>query len=77
VEIAIEGRPAATRALPADEWTTVEIGVRDTSNAPFRRVDIRANHEWTQEVTLGQRPVRRPISAMVASIEWTSIDSVR
>jgi Cu/Ag efflux pump CusA len=77
VAVAIAGRPVAARVLPEDEWTTIEVGLRDTGGGPFRRVDLRANQEWDQEVRLGQRPARRPISAMVGAIEWTSLDSVR
>lgn len=74
VEIAIEGRPVASRVLPEEEWTTIDLGVRGRAWGPFRRIDLRANQGWTQGVRLAQRPAERPISAMVRAIEWTSLD---
>jgi hypothetical protein len=36
-------------------------------------VDFRVNQEWFEEVRLGQRPARRPVSLMVERIEWIPI----
>jgi hypothetical protein len=33
-------------------------------------VDFRANQMWTEEVRLGQRIARRPITVMAAEITW-------
>ena len=35
------------------------------TRAGFRRVDFRANQEWFEEVRLGRRTARRPVSLMV------------
>jgi hypothetical protein len=31
------------------------------------------NQEWLQEVQLGQRKAKRPITVMAASIEWVPL----
>ena len=77
IEIAIAGRLAGRRELPAGRWVAVDIGVRAAERMPFRRIDLRANQQWTQTVGLGRRRAQRPISAMVGAISWTSTDPVR
>ena len=61
------------REIRPEVWTTIDLGVRDTVRTPFRRIDLRANEEWTEEVQLGRRTARRPISAMVQEITWTPL----
>ena len=73
VDIVIGGQVVERRAIPSDRWTTIDLGVRDTVRTPFRRIDLRANEEWTQEVRIGRRTARRPISAMVGEIRWTPL----
>jgi len=69
IETSIAGRVADRRAVPPGEWTTVDIPVHDTGTR-FRRVDFRVNQVWTEEVRLGQRAARRPITVMVGDISW-------
>jgi O-antigen ligase len=71
VDVLIDGRVVERRDIRPEQWTTIDVGVRDTVRTPFRRIDLRANQEWTQEVALGRRTARRPISAMVGEIVWT------
>jgi len=73
IDIVIDGRVVARREIHPGRWTTIDLGVRDTVATPFRRIDLRANEEWTQEVRLGRRSARRPISAMVGEIRWTPL----
>ena len=73
VDIVIDGRVVERREIRPDGWTRIDLGVRDTVRTPFRRIDLRANEEWTEEVQLGRRTARRPISAMVQEITWTPI----
>ena len=73
VDIVIDGRVVERREIHPGTWTKIDLGVRDTVRTPFRRIDMRANEEWTQEVRLGRRTARRPISAMVGEIAWTPL----
>ena len=73
VEIVIDGRVVERRDISADRWTRIDLGIRDAVRTPFRRMDLRANQEWTEEVRLGRRTARRPISAMVGEIVWTPL----
>jgi O-antigen ligase len=70
LETSIGGQVVDTHEVPPDESTTWNIPARDTGRAGFRRVDFRVNQEWFEEVRLGQRPARRPVSVMVERIEW-------
>ena len=73
VEVVIDGRVMERREIRPGTWTKIDLGVRDTVRTPFRRIDLRANEEWTQEGRLGRRTARRPISAMVGEIAWTPL----
>ena len=73
VDIVIDGRVVERREIHPGTWTKIDLGVRDTVRTPFRRIDVRASEEWTQEVRLGRRTARRPISAMVGEIAWTPL----
>jgi len=75
VEVVIDGRVMGRREVRPDTWTNIDLGVRDTVRTPFRRIDLRANQEWTQQVQLGRRTARRPISAMVGEIVWTPLSA--
>jgi O-antigen ligase len=77
VETAIAGEVADRRELPAGRWVSYDIPSRRSAAAPFRRVDLRANQWWTQEVPLGARQARRPVTVMVAGIEWIPLDAGR
>jgi hypothetical protein len=70
LETSIGGQVVDTHEVPADESTTWDIPARATGRAGFRRVDFRVNQEWFEDVRLGRRPARRPISLMVERIEW-------
>ena len=74
VTVAIGGRVLARQQLSPDQWTRLDVGVRDPQPASFHRVDLRANEEWFQDVRLGRRAARRPISAMVREIAWTPVE---
>ncbi len=73
VDIVIDGRVVERREMSPDRWIKIDLGVRETARTPFRRIDLRANEEWTEEVRLGRRTARRPISAMVGEIVWTPL----
>jgi hypothetical protein len=70
VETWISGRVVDRRTLPVARWTTYDLGIREASGEPFRRIDLRVNQEWTEEVRLGRRAARRPISLMVGGITF-------
>jgi len=77
VETAIAGRIADRSEIRGKTGITVNISVREPVSTPFRRIDLRANQQWTQEVRLGIRAAKRPISAMVGEIGWTPIGPAR
>jgi hypothetical protein len=70
LETSIGGQVVDRHLVAADESTRWDIAVRDTARAGFRRVDFRANREWFEEVRLGRRTARRPVSLMVEWMEW-------
>jgi len=59
--------------VPAGDWLRYDIAVRDPGTQPFRRVDFRVNQVWTEEVRLGNRAARRPISVMAREIRWVPL----
>jgi len=69
LETSIAGRVVDRRRLAPGEWITVDIPARETGT-PFRRVDFRVNQVWTDEVRLGQRAARRPITVLAGDISW-------
>ena len=73
VDVVVDGRVMDRREIRPEGWTRIDLGVRDALRTPFRRIDLRANDEWTEEVQLGRRTARRPISAMVQEIRWTPL----
>jgi hypothetical protein len=77
IETLIGGRIADRRELPHGAWTTVEIGVRTDAPGSFRRVDLRANQERMQPVTLGRRVAQRPIAVQVGEIRWRGAEGIR
>jgi hypothetical protein len=70
VQTAFAGRVVDRREIPSGRWITYDVPARGPVRTPFRRVDLRVNQLWTQEVTLGQRPARRPVTVMVGALEW-------
>jgi len=70
LETSIGGRVVDRHEILADESTTWDIPVRGGARDGFRRVDFRASREWFEEVRLGQRRARRPVSLMVERLEW-------
>jgi O-antigen ligase len=70
LETSVAGRVVDRRPVPPDRWITYDIALRRAERVPFRRVDLRVNQEWTEEVRLGNRAARRPISVMVAEMAW-------
>jgi O-antigen ligase len=73
LETSIAGRVLDRREIPQGLWSTYDIAVRQPGPAPFRRVDLRANQVWMEEVKLGRRAAQRPISVMVAETSWIPI----
>jgi hypothetical protein len=74
IETSVAGRVVDRRSVPADQWVSYDIALRGMEGVPFRRVDLRVNHEWTEEVRLGRRAARRPISVMVADMTWVPLE---
>jgi hypothetical protein len=70
IETAVAGEIADRRELPAGQWVTYEVPSRHSASGPFRRIDLRVNQWWAQDVALGSRQARRPITLMVGAIEW-------
>ena len=70
IETAVAGRPVDRREVPPGRWMTYDIAASAPIRAPFRRVDLRVNQVWTQEVRLGRRRAFRPVTLMVAEIRW-------
>jgi O-antigen ligase len=72
-EVLMAGRLLDRRELPPGMWITWQVPVRGGGAVPFQRIDLRVNQEWTQEVRLGRRPARRPISVMAGEIAWEAL----
>jgi O-antigen ligase len=70
LETSIAGQVVDRHDVAPDTSTTYDVPVRAGTSAGFRRVDFRVNQEWFEEVRLGQRRARRPVSVMVEQIEW-------
>jgi hypothetical protein len=70
LETSIGGQVVDRHELLADESTTWDIPARGAARAGFRRVDLRASREWFEEIELGQRKARRPVSLMVERLDW-------
>jgi hypothetical protein len=70
VETSIGGQVVDRHVVPQDESTTWDVPARDTGRSGFRRVDFRVNHEWSEEIRLGQRTARRPVSVIVERMYW-------
>jgi hypothetical protein len=54
VDIVIDGRVVERREIERGRWTKIDLGVRNDARTPFRRIDLRANQEWLQDVQLGR-----------------------
>lgn len=76
IETAMSGRIVDRRELPPDRWVTYDLPAPAPVQAPFRRIDLRANQQWTQDVKLGRRAATRPIAAMVGEIRWIPLEEV-
>jgi O-antigen ligase len=73
IETSIGGQVVDRHEVRPDQSTTWDVPARDTRNAGrsgFRRVDFRVNQEWFEEVRLGRRTARRPVSVIVERIDW-------
>jgi O-antigen ligase len=73
LETSIAGQVVDRHEVRADESTTWDIPARPAGRAGFRRVDLRASREWFEEVRLGQRNARRPVSLMVERLDWRAL----
>jgi len=76
VETAIAGRIVDRRELPPGRWVTYDLPAGGPVDAPFRRIDLRANQMWMQDVKLGRREAQRPIAAMVGEIQWIPLEQI-
>jgi hypothetical protein len=70
LETSIAGQVVDRRHVPAGQWVSYDVATRGRAPTSFRRVDFRVNQVRTEEVQLGARPARRPISVMAADIRW-------
>jgi hypothetical protein len=77
VETAIAGHVVDRREVPAGRWVSYDVPSRRPAATPFQRVDLRSNQWWTQDVALGSRPARRPVTVMVADIQWIPLTGAR
>jgi hypothetical protein len=77
IETAIAGAIADRRELPAGRWITYDVPSRRLTKTPFRRVDLRANQWWSEDVPLGLRQARRPVTVMVGEIRWIPLGERR
>lgn len=68
VETTVAGRVLDRRELPRGRWVTYDIPVRQPAPGEFRRVDLRVNQQWLEDVRLGRRAAQRPISVMVGEM---------
>jgi hypothetical protein len=73
LETSIGGQLVDTHEVPPNQSTTWQIPSRGTGSAGFRRVDFRVNQEWFEDIRLGRRPARRPVSLMVEGLEWVAL----
>jgi hypothetical protein len=73
VETSIGGQVVDRHEVRADESTTWDIPARPPGHGGIRRVDLRASREWFEEVRLGQRNARRPVSLMVERLDWRAL----
>lgn len=73
LETSIGGQLVDRHEVRADESTTWDIAARPAGRGGFRRVDLRASREWFEEVRLGQRNARRPVSLMVERLDWRAL----
>ena len=76
IETAMGGVVVDRREIPAGRWVSYDIPTNRSPNAPFRRVDLRVNQWWMQDVALGMRQARRPIAIMVGEIRWIPLSGV-
>ena len=74
IETSIAGRVVDRRRVSSGNWVSYDIADRRAMSTPFQRVDFRVNQEWTEEVRLGRRRARRPISVMAAEIRWIPLE---
>jgi hypothetical protein len=70
LETWIGGQFVNRHEVPADASTTWDVPARPTPGGDFRRVDFRVNQEWFEEVRLGHRVARRPVSLMVEQLTF-------
>jgi hypothetical protein len=71
VDVEIGGRRIRTYTIEPGRWTEIRIGLRDRARTPFRRVDVRANQQWTRRRDLGLREADdAPRSVMVGAVRW-------
>jgi hypothetical protein len=76
VETALAGRIVDRRELPAHRWVTYDLPAAGLVDVPFRRIDLRTNQVWMEEVTLGRRAAVRPIAVMVGEIRWIPLEEI-
>jgi O-antigen ligase len=70
VEVSVGGRVLARETIPADQWRSLTIRVRQPSTFPFNRVDLRVNHLWTPTRDFGPGTDDTPHSLMLGTIKF-------
>lgn len=73
VEVAMDGRVVDRRAVPADRWEPIVVPLRDRAPAPFRRIDVWVNQEWTPKRAGLHQTDNRPMSVMVGEIRVEAV----
>lgn len=71
VDVDVGGRRIDSYTIEPGRWTEIRIGLRDRARTRFRRVDIRANQQWTPRRDLDLREGDdAPRSVMVGEVRW-------
>jgi hypothetical protein len=70
VAVDVGGKRAGVYDVTPDRWTTIEISVRGSASAPFRRIDLRADRSWSPMRDRGARVDDEPRSVMVGETRW-------
>jgi O-antigen ligase len=71
VDIDVGGWRIGSYELEPGRWHDIRVALRDRARTPFRRVDMRANQQWTRRRDLGIREADdEPRSVMVGGVRW-------
>ena len=71
MDIDVGGWRIGSYELEPGRWHDIRSAVRERARTPFRRVDMRANQQWTRRRDLGMREADdEPRSVMVGAVRW-------